>query len=577
MNNPWEVMSVMAWQRRAGTVAAVLIALAAQGSPRTLSAQQTIAKGQTPGPRFMVPVLRGSERGLGAQVADALRERMMGEFMMRTLWIIPKSDIDNALEQSGYSKTDPLNQNDARQLAILIRADEYVEGTVTKTDAGTYDFTGSMLLIRPDGMVQPLPKVSGAKLGDIVKGISNVIEQARKPVDDVKKCVTDWRQNKYAEALNDAEKGLKDYPNSTMARVCMLEVYNSKKLGPDSIIKVSKEILAIDSKNRRALSLVADAYSAKKMDDEYIQALANLLSADPTNARLTETVVNEIARVGKPEIAKPIIDEAVKQNPGDPALIRLQWRIYLALKLFKDAPPIGEEMVRTDTAAADTTFFTRIVAAYGSDSNFQKASEWAARGTAKFPSNVNLWMMLAQVARSAGQAPQALEAVNHALQLNPKEPLGNLQKATILVELNQTDSMVTVLQAALAAGDDKSQVAGVATSVANKLRISYGTSKNDDEAKRALELLQFVDKTAPTPTSYFLMAVVNFALGANTLQAANPAKSCDMTKAAGAYFTEAFINLPKGASAFPDQVKAVSDGLTQMNGYQEQMVKAFCK
>ena len=40
-------------------------------------------------------------------------------------------------------------------------------------------------------------------------------------------------------------------------------------------------------------------------------------------------------RRGKALPLKPIIDEAVKQNPGDPNLIRLQWTIYRAMKDWK--------------------------------------------------------------------------------------------------------------------------------------------------------------------------------------------------------------------------------------------------
>src|SRR5688572_24478396 len=101
-----EDIRVKAWKHAVRTSTAVAIGLSSQGSLSPLGAQQqTLQRGQTPGPRFMVPVLSSSERGLGAQLADQIRERMGGDFMMRSLWIIPKTDIDNALEQSGYSKT----------------------------------------------------------------------------------------------------------------------------------------------------------------------------------------------------------------------------------------------------------------------------------------------------------------------------------------------------------------------------------------------------------------------------------------------------------------------------------------
>ncbi len=576
MSNPLEDMRVTARQRH-GRIAAFLVVLATLSSTSELGAQQqTLQRGQTPGPRFMVPVLRSNERALGAQLADQLRERMGGEFMMRTLWIIPKSDIDNALEQSGYSKTEPLNSNDAKQLANLIRAVEYVEGTINKTAAG-FEFEGALLLVRGEGMVQPLPKVTGAKVGDIAKDVSKAIDQARKPLDEVEKCTLAARQSKWAEALENVQKGLKEFPNSVMTRVCMLEIANAQKWGADSIIKYSEDIISLHPQNRRALALVSDAYGEKKMDEQQIKSLTTLLALDPTNARLTETVVNIIAASGKPEVARPIIDEAVKQNPGDPSLIRLQWRIYLALREYKQATAIGEEMARADTAAADTSFFTRIASAYVLSGDTVKAAEAAARGTAKFPSNVGLWMLQAQLSRQAGQAPVAKNAIQKAIALDPKAEGANMMLAQIFVEANQLDSVVPALQAALTAGDDKNTVAGMANTVANRIRQSYATSKNPDEAKKGLAVLDFAEKASPTPQTAFLKGVFNLLLAQNLLQEANTEKSCDKTKEVGGYLTEAQINLPKGAAAFPDQAKTLLEGMMQIAQYQGQMEKAYCK
>ena len=96
-------------------------------------------------------------------------------------------------------------------------------------------------------------------------------------------------------------------------------------------------------------------------------------------------------------MAKPIIDEAVKQSPGDPELIKLQWGIYRALGDWKAAIPVGEEMVKHDTAAADTVFYQQLVAAYLSDSQPVKAQEAASRGAAKFPNNSTLLLSVIQL------------------------------------------------------------------------------------------------------------------------------------------------------------------------------------
>ena len=579
MDNPLEDNRVTARQRHGRVIAAFLIGLAIQSSIQELGAQQqTLQRGQTPGPRFMVPVLRSNERTIGAQAADVLRERMGGDFMMRTLWIIPKSDIDNALEQSGYSKTEPLNSNDAKQLANLIRAEEYVEGTVTKTAAG-YEFEGFLLLVRGEGMVQPLPKVAGAKLGDIAKGVASAVDAARKPLDDIRKCTLDARQSKFADAMADAQKGIRAYANSVMARVCLLEIANAQKWGADSIIKFAEDVVRLHPQNRRALALVSDAYGEKKMDEQQIKSLATLLSLDPTNARLTETVVNVIAASGKPEVARPIIDEAVKQNPGDPSLIRLQWRIYLAIKEYKTAAAIGEEMVKADTAAADTTFFTRLASAYVLAGDTAKAAEAAARSTAKFPDNAGLWMLLGQLSRQAGQGSQSLMALRKAVSLNPKIPSANLMIAQSFSEMGQTDSMVAALKAAEAAGDAKETIGGMALTAGNKMYRAWNATnpKNPDDAAPILGVLGYADQVNPSPTAKFLQGVINLVIGQTLLQSNAQTKSCDVANKASDALINANLLIPQGAKAFPDQAGQLMQALQQFTPFADSQKKALCK
>jgi len=579
MINPLEDMRVTARQRHGRIVAAFLIGLAFQGSVAELGAQQQqLQRGQTPGPRFMVPVFRSNERSLGAQLADQLRERMGGDFMMRTLWIIPKSDIDNALEQSGYSKTEPLNANDAKQLANLIRAEEYVEGKIDKTAEG-YEFDGYLMLVRGDGMVQPLPKVTGAKIGDIAKGVSKQVDDARKPLDEIKKCTLDARQSKWADAIADAQKGIKDYPNSVMSRVCLLEIANSQKWGADSIIKYSEDVIRLHPQNRRALALVADAYGEKKMDEQQIKALTTLLSLDPTNARLTETVVNVIAASGKPEVARPIIDEAVKQNPGDPSLIRLQWRIYLALKEYSQAVVIGEEMAKADTAVADTNFFTRMASAYVLSGDTAKAAEVAARGTAKFPNNAALWMLQGQLARQAGQVSQSLMALRKAVAIDPKIAGANLMIAQSFGEMNEPDSMVAALKVAEAAGDSKETIAGMALTQGNKMYRAWSATnpKNVDDAAPILAILEYSDSVNASETAKFLAGVINLVVGQTLLQQNAQEKSCEMANKASDALTNANTLIPQGAKAFPDQAGQLMQALMQFTPYADNQKKVLCK
>jgi tetratricopeptide (TPR) repeat protein len=569
-------------QRSAVTIVALAAGLTAQASVLGAQQQQPLQRGQTPGPRFMVPILRtttGSDKALGTQVADAIRERMAGEFLMRTLWVIPWSDIKNTLEASGYSSTEPLNPNDTKQLATLIRAEEYVEGTIAREN-GELSADLDMFLTRgAEGQVQPLDKVSGAKAGDVAKAVHKQIEEARKQLPFVSTCMLSWRQNKYAEALAAAKKAIEVYPKSSLARLCTLEVYNSQKLGVDSIISASEAILKIHPENRRALAMVADAYSEKKMEEKYIETLTKLLAANPTDVRLQERVVNALAASGKAAMAKPIIDEAVRQNPGDPSLVRLQWKIYLALKDWKGAVAIGEEMIKTDTAAADSGFYNALIAAYVSDSQPQKAAEAAAKGGAKFTTSASFPAAQAQLLRQAGQLPAALSAIEKAIAQDPKNGGYRLQQAAIFTEMQQPDSTIVALRKALENGADKNTVGGMALSAGNQIFRKFNTSKDTTDLMRALPMVKWADSVRTSPTSALLIGAISLSMANALVQEANTAKSCEMATRAGDFITEAQIVLPKAAAEESNRatVAQLMTSVQTLQQYPERQKAAFCK
>jgi tetratricopeptide (TPR) repeat protein len=576
MFNASEETTVKARQRHARTFIALFAGIVASGAFATVHAQtQTLQRGQTAGPRFMVPTFKSSERGIGLQAAEAIRERMGQDFQLKTLWIVPKSDIMTTLVNSGYSTTEALSSNDARALAQLLRAEEYVEGNVEKTGAG-YRVTANMLLIRPVGMVQPLPPVDVAKVSDAAKGISSAVEAARKQVEPAKKCLELSRAKNYAGALAEARKGIAAYPNAVMPRVCMAEIYNEQKLGADSMIAISEAILKIHKDNRRALAFAADAYAEKKMEDKQIEALTRLISLDPNNTRLQTQVVNILAASGKASLALPIVDDAVKNNPGDASLVKLQWLVHFAARDIKGALVIGEEMIKLDTAAADSGFFIRQSAAYAADSQFQKAAETLARGRQKFPDNLSIATTYVQLLIQTGQTSQAIEAAKVVLAKNPKVRGIWLPIAKSQADAGaDPDTVLNSLRSAKAAGDSLPRVAGYALSLGNAEYKKGNTSKNVEDYKRALKYLYFSDSTAATGNSKFLIGVTNLQMVQPLLESSSKTRSCDEAKAAQAALVEANIYAPMGGRDFPQEVPKIMGAIQQLTPYAERSVKAL--
>jgi tetratricopeptide (TPR) repeat protein len=550
----------------------------------TTNTQRPLRPGQNKGPTFMVPVFRSAERGLGAQVADVVRDRLMSDNLMTSMWVVSKKDLNANLELSGYSGSDALSTSDLRSLAQFIRAEEYVDGVVTRGADGTITLTATLNLPRGEGMEQPLTPISGAKPGDVAARMSAEIEKARKQIKGATDCMQSQRQRNYDEARQNAAKAIREYPQSVFGRICLLEIAFTQKAPADTMIKIAEEILTIAPENDRALEIAVDQYRAmaetnKAYEDKYIASLKKLLAADPTNTSLQASVIRALATAGKFAEAKPIVDEAVKQSPGDPELIKLQWGIYRALNDWKTAITIGEEMVRHDTAAADTVFFQQLVAAYLSDSQPQKAQEAAARGAAKFSNNPTLWITVAQLARRNGQIPQALDAINKVLAINPKFPGVNLQKAAIFSEQDNLDSLRESLRAAVAAGEDKVTAAGMLLPKANNLLQAYqkDSAKTVEGGERILALFAFTDSLNPTPTSGFLQAVTIVVMGQPLLTRANATKSCEDSRRMNDMLITAQQLIQKHGRDFAQNAGPVMQGAMQMQTYADQYVKAFCK
>lgn len=553
--------------------AAAAMTLAASGVVATVSAQ---GARQTPAARLLVPVFKAPEKALGVQAANAVRSRLEGDVSPRALTIIAKDLIDTTLGQSGYPKDEALNSNDAKALAQLLRADEYVEGVISKTATG-YRVDARLVLARDNSVSQPLPPAEGAKLGDIAALLSKSIRDARRQVEDERECYFASRQNKYDDAIKRGRAAIVKYDKATMARICLLSAYQGKK-SEDSVLKIAEEILAIDSLSKPALTAASALYLAKGDTAKYVQTLKQMIAAEPTNATLVNRVVNDLGALGRSREAIPVIELAINANNGDPGLTRTAWLIYLASNEYKKALAAGEELVKIDTAAFDTTFAQRMAGAALADSNPQKALEWLSRGTQRFPNSGQLWLVRGQQERKLGQTQQAVESIRRALQVDANVENGNLMMAQTFMEMQQTDSVLPYIRKAAATqGANTTLIGAFALSVGNQIYRKAVESKVRDDYKKAIPLLTFADSLGAGENAKFLLGVTAFQIGISAAQEAGTAKTCDLAREAQDNFATAQINVPAGGRQNPESAKQIMDLLTQYSPVVDNQVKQFCK
>ena len=527
-------------------------------------------------PRIMVSTFQSSDRELGLLVAESIRERLGREVNPRNLFVIPKTDIHNTLQASGYSTTDALGPNDAKALANLLRADHYVEGSVSRTPAGGIRVESRLVLARDNALTQPLPVAEGTGVGQATAPIVRNLQAAMRQLDAEAKCLSSFRAQKYDEAIRHARAGIAAYPTATLAAVCLGNAYYALNQ-QDSVLAISERIRAIDARNVSALRWAADIYGTRK-DPREIDALTSLLAADPTNIRLQQQVVNQLAASGQAARAVPIISEALRTNAGDPGLLRTAWLVLLAAKEYNLAVQTGAELVRADTAAADTSYFIRLGAAYAALNQQQQAVDALARGLAKFPNNATMLVVQAQTLNNARQYARAIDAARRALAINPAVEGGYALLATSYAGAGMPDSVIPVLTiAARAPNADRRLLSQIALKLGNDAYKAGTGSKVRGDFQRAVRLLQLSDQLDASPTAKFLIGAASFSVGQSAVTEAQDTKSCALARLAKDSFTLSQENTPACLQEYPDAAKQLLTAIPQFMPAVNSQIQRFCR
>jgi tetratricopeptide (TPR) repeat protein len=532
---------------------------------------------------MIVQVFSSADRIAGPAAADDLRDRLSRAYPSRTLWVIPKEDQIPQLELSGFDKNQALSATDEAALAKILRADDYIRGSVTR-DGNQYRVAAHLVLTRDPALTQPLPVKAGARPQAAAAELVDEIKEARKQIDNEKRCIDHARNQKYADAIRVADEAIAEYPRATLVRYCKLNVLLSQKAANAQVIAMAEEILTIDPNAKAALVIASQTYKAENNIEKAGDYLIRLWLLTPEDANLAREVVDFLAASGNYTKAVEIVTKAVADNPGDIGLISMQFTVLSAARSYKAAIRTGEEMVQMDTSLADVPFFQRLAALYQADSQPAKVAEVYGRATQKFPANAEMWQGYAQALKNAGQVQQSIAAARQSLQVDPKLRNGWTQIAVAYNELNFPDSALAALREAKTAGDDAQQVGQFALTIGNRF---YRAANAEDPKKvasfeLALPYLHFADSTMTDPTmvaqAKFLIGVSSFYISTTLTQGLAQSKSCDETKKAQASMGTALVYIQAGARTNTEAAGQLLGLLnTQIAPYLDQTAKTLCK
>ena len=568
--------------RSALTAAGIAALFAVTAIPSVAGAQRQ----QAPGPdtkKVLVTTFRGDVEG-GVRAADEIRNRVASDFSIRTLMPTSKKDINNTLEQSGYRPDSALSPNDIKELAKLVRADEIIDGTVTRTAAG-YRVNARLFLPRDAALSQPLLTTESGNLGDVAKQIVREYDAARKQLAANQECENAIRDKKLDVAVAAARKGIAAYPKATLSRLCLASAYqawkttaDSTRPWADSVVAVTREVIALDPRSKIAYTLAYDAYKTKNDSTNALQALVGMMNSDPTNTTLRESVIAELVQSGQASIAVPTARQLVADNPGDPQYARIYWLVLRAARNFKESVPAGEAYVAIDTAAADSNYYFRQVADLRADSAYVRAAEFAARGIAKYPRSATLYLQKAQNERSAGQLPAAKASIDRALEVDPKITGANMLGAQLCYDLGDIACTIAKVRADVAAdATNKDRDAGYLLGVGQAAYKKGVESKKPEDFAHAIALLKASDEINPAPAAAFLTAVSAFSLVQHYGTQLQNTKTCADARAGQDALLMVNTYMPRGGSINAEAAKQILGAVGQYQAFFDGSAKKYCR
>jgi tetratricopeptide (TPR) repeat protein len=571
---------------------AVLGVMIVVGAPSVAAAQYGFRPARERGPdrdtpHLLVGTCHSSPTSLGISAAGALRDRIQSENNIRDLYVIPNKTVNEALKASGYAPDSALSQQDLGALGKIVHADEILDCDISLTPKGVRE-GGRLMLATDITQAQPLPYVEASDPGDAAKAMERNLTAARKQIDGNEKCKNDLRAGKAQDAVAAAEDAIKQYPNATLARLCLATAYRDfLHYPPDSTLAVTREIVRIDPQNTFALGMAVGAFNQKGEQDSVVATLVQMYKINPQDQSLASRIIDAYASsddTTQAAKALPFLDNALKQNPGDPNLLQQQWKLLAKLGRFKEALAVGDQMVKIDTTLADSTYFQRQIGMAQVDSNWALVVTYAGQAEKKFPASAQFAFLDGLALRNTQQMQPAAAAFRRAMVANPKDTTAQLFLAQTFQDLHETDSVVAIANSAIAAGRSKDTWGPMLIAPAQD---AFTAAQSDtahalEHFQQAYQYAMHADSLAPSKYTKFFAAVSAFQIGTDAYRKAaaaqkEPATACPLAKQADDLFTTTQLFLPEGGSVSPETASRILQYLPQLSDATGKMVKAFCK
>lgn len=399
-----------------------------------------------------VPVDPGDSANAIA-IGDEFRSRMEGK-TRRQMNVVAKDRIGEALEASGFSREALLDASASEQLARFLQADAYILGRVEQNSSPMVHMR--LVDIRRTGLSGWIhyQAPAGSTPRQIADGLANQMDAHLRAADAARDCVERRDRRDFTAAKDRARRAFQSVPNHAGAAMCLAIVFEAARDPADSQIVALEMAVKGDSTSTRAWEMLGRQYQVKGDTLKAAETFIKQLEADPTDSRLRTGVAALLITQKQYDRARVLLDEGIRQNPGDLQLMQLKARACKDGSLWPCLLEANAALYEVDSSlTGNAQFYLETFGAAQSANDTAAMLRWSGEAVRRIPENVVFWRARANALKTAGQEDSALVAYERISQLDPSDIASQLQIAEIVMAGLRIDSGVPLDTARLARVD----------------------------------------------------------------------------------------------------------------------------
>ena len=492
--------------------------------------------------------------------------------------IVSDSVMNAALEQFGYPRNAILSPTNALVLAKQIPGTKgIITSTLARPEGGLYIMTSRFYGVASDaGVVESHQQNAGEKLEAFGQRAAEHFGPSFDAFDDAKAC-EDLRATKPQEAVKAAEKSLKIVPNQGLAQLCLGEIAIAEKKPRSEIIAHLKAATEGDPLSLTAWTLLAEQHEQAADTAAVVADFKQMLLVAPGNQKLREQIFKYLLKAGKPNVAREVADEGLKQDPNNWPLYDLKSNACLFQSDFKCAIDALAQAYAVDSSRADSTFYTKIAVAAAQQPDTARLLEWSQRGVKKYPQNLELLGYAEQAYLLTGQTDSVVAVATRMLALDPAQidpALAAIQSLAGAGRIADATPLIDMVQLKGSA-QQKEQLSAILANAALPLLQKQDYPAAADLARQCVKSAD--PKGRIVGSCQLILGLAAFQSAATMDAATEKSKSCDMARKEDALVQEAEAALTAAKTTRPDAVEKPLAAVPQFKARTSSMIKSYCK